>query len=379
MKTAAMSLLIACTITGRAHAEDFFFPIGDTGISIEHTLVTPNGRWPELSFTIRNLASSPWDLVKVSFYFDVMCNGESQTWSRVFDTSLGWIGDPAYQRLEVVERARASWAVRDLRGVAIPIGETNSNTCKVVSTKALLLAAQNSKTRVEGVAPQKEGVREDGKLGAERIPEIVVPTDDGTFSMRDVQLIGRGVPQFRANAFNGLGHDWKFPVFSITYDGHDQYNTSTLIHKSFTVQGMCQWPKSQECGLLKELDFPLFVVDKYEFKLIGGDRTPTEQEKRLAEEERAKKDEEQSKKEAAEAATRRRLTVERKKKDAEESLRMAEIQAEEDAQAAAQRARVKAACRSIYQTTIDKKQGDLTVRESEQIRACQLLNFYPPE
>jgi hypothetical protein len=79
----------------------------------------------------------------------------------------------------------------------------------------------------------------------------------------------------------------------------------------------------------------LFVVEKYEFKLIGGNCTPTESEKaeqkRLAEDQQAKKDEEQTKKEAAEAASRRK--------------------------SAAERARLTAACRLIYQNTIDKKTG----------------------
>ena len=35
-------------------------------------------------------------------------------------------------------------------------------------------------------------------------------------------------------------------------------------------------------------------------------------------------------------------------------------------------------CTSIYRTTIDKKQSDLTTRESGQVRACQVEDLYPP-
>ena len=34
------------------------------------------------------------------------------------------------------------------------------------------------------------------------------------------------------------------------------------------------------------------------------------------------------------------------------------------------------ACAHLYETTIDKKNSDLTVRETEIIRACKLLGYY---
>lgn len=73
------------------------------------------------------------------------------------------------------------------------------------------------------------------------IAEIIVKTEDGFFAMREVQLIGRGVPTFKAKAYNGLGHDWDFPIFSFTYEGHppqDQSNT-LRIEQSFIVTCGC--------------------------------------------------------------------------------------------------------------------------------------------
>jgi hypothetical protein len=35
-------------------------------------------------------------------------------------------------------------------------------------------------------------------------------------------------------------------------------------------------------------------------------------------------------------------------------------------------------CVTIYHKTIDKRASDLTVRESEQVKACQSLDLYPP-
>jgi hypothetical protein len=41
-----------------------------------------------------------------------------------------------------------------------------------------------------------------------------------------------------------------------------------------------------------------------------------------------------------------------------------------------ERLKIQAACSVIYQNTINKKISDLTVREEQQVRACQALGFY---
>jgi len=107
------------------------------------------------------------------------------------------------------------------------------------------------------------------------------------------------------------------------------------------------------------------------------------EQERIAAEEQAKKDAAtataQAKKEAAEEARRKRLAAEQEKKDADAKARYAKIKSEEDAKAAAERAKVRAACALIYKNTIDKKINDLTVREEQQVRACQVLGLYPPQ
>lgn len=47
-------------------------------------------------------------------------------------------------------------------------------------------------------------------------------------------------------------------------------------------------------------------------------------------------------------------------------------------QKAEEQGKVRAACRQVYDKTADKKVGDLTVREEQQVRACQALGLYPP-
>jgi hypothetical protein len=79
-----------------------------------------------------------------------------------------------------------------------------------------------------------------------------------------------------------------------------------------------------------------------------------------------------------EEARRKTLAAERKQKEAVEAARLAKIRAAEDIKAAEDRAKTRAACTAIYQSTIDKKVKDLTVREDQQIRACEALGLYPP-
>ena len=51
---------------------------------------------------------------------------------------------------------------------------------------------------------------------------------------------------------------------------------------------------------------------------------------------------------------------------------------EEEAKAAEERRKVRAACSGIYQNTVEKKIKDLTVGEEQRVRACQALGLYPP-
>jgi hypothetical protein len=84
-------------------------------------------------------------------------------------------------------------------------------------------------------------------------------------------------------------------------------------------------------------------------------------------------------KRAVEAARLRKAAEERKQKEVKDAARAAQLKAEEDVKAAEERRKVRVACAAIYQATIDKKVKDLTVREEQQVRACQVLNLYPPK
>ena len=83
------------------------------------------------------------------------------------------------------------------------------------------------------------------------------------------------------------------------------------------------------------------------------------------------------------AARKARLAAERKKQQQVEDANLAKIRDEHEAKAAEEgareAARVREACADIYKRTADKKLGDLTVRESQQVQVCQLSGLYRPQ
>jgi hypothetical protein len=111
-------------------------------------------------------------------------------------------------------------------------------------------------------------------------------------------------------------------------------------------------------------------VQSVEFSFPDDWQSP--EDKRLAKEVQAKKD-------AADAARRKRLAAEHKRKQAELDARIAKERADEEARTVEERRKIRAACSTIYQNTADMKLKDLTVKEDQQVRACQALGLYPPQ
>ena len=112
-------------------------------------------------------------------------------------------------------------------------------------------------------------------------------------------------------------------------------------------------------------------------RIGGGPDSPSLSAREIAEQ-RAKRE--------AKEAEQKRIADEQELIADEEKLRKAEekeqIQAEErakvEARAAEERRRIRATCAAIYRNTANKKVSDLTVKEEQQVRACQILGLYPP-
>jgi hypothetical protein len=104
-----------------------------------------------------------------------------------------------------------------------------------------------------------------------------------------------------------------------------------------------------------------------------------EAEAKMEAAEAAAQAEAQAKKQAAEAARQKRLAAEEKRKDAERDALISKYRAEQEAAAAEERRKIRAACAAIYKSTADMKIKDLTVKEEQQVRACQALGLYRPQ
>jgi hypothetical protein len=166
--------------------------------------------------------------------------------------------------------------------------------------------------------------------------------------------------QFDLGGFcNGEGRQWSFPVTTSLGHGEVTEYEDTVSSLAGKVDG-CK-TEIVKARLVHAENF------KTQIKGVSGERSDLQKELKLI---KARRE--------AEASRQRRLAAERKLNETERAARLARLRAEEGAKAAEERHKSRAACAVIYQNTIDKKVKDLTVREEQQVRACQTLDLYPP-
>ena len=94
--------------------------------------------------------------------------------------------------------------------------------------------------------------------------------------------------------------------------------------------------------------------------VVTGERLDLVKQRELATEAQAKQD-------TIEEAHQKRLAAEQRKKNAALAAQKAE-----------EMRKLHDNCTTIYQNTVEKQVKDLTVREEQQVRACQVLGLYPP-
>ncbi len=194
--------------------------------------------------------------------------------------------------------------------------------------------------------------------------DIAVPLEGGKLLIRDVRFLGvrsgEAVPELYFKVENHTKMPWwEIELnFTISATCKDR-NRRWVIPASFSVG----YSEEHVVGNVYQENYdPLDgKVEGCHTETIRVDLDAARNESRLI------FGPERAKKEAAEAARRKRVAAERR-------------QHEEDAaaQAAEQRRKVRAACAVTYQSTADKRVSDLTVREEQQVRACQALGLYPP-
>lgn len=239
--------------------------------------------------------------------------------------------------------------------------------------------------------------------------DITIPLDDGNILVRAqfirVSETGHYVPELAFTIKNQTSSWWR------------------TIKLQFDIGGLCngeprQWTLVATTSLgwsedrqvvndYKDLIYPLFgevegcktgiikaqllVAENPKIRIDGVSGERIDFDKQLREL-KAKHDAEEAvqdrtdqearenaaKKAAADATKRKRQAAERKRKDAEEQIHLDQAKTQEAARVAEEQAKIRAACRVIYDKTADKKVGDLTVREAQQVQSCQLLGLYPP-
>jgi hypothetical protein len=213
--------------------------------------------------------------------------------------------------------------------------------------------------------------------------------------LRYSQYFGEDIPEFQASVKNISGGD--LDVGAITATVHRKDGSKAEF--SFTVcpKATCRMDRDATMAVSRTDFSPvlLFKRDDYDFggvEFALSDSQECPEFRRLVAEglarretARAKEVEEQAKKDAALDEWNRvqnlRLEKERAAEAARATERRRQLEKEravEAVRAAEERRKLRANCTIIYQNTIDKKVKDLTVREEQQVRACQVLGLYPP-
>jgi hypothetical protein len=235
--------------------------------------------------------------------------------------------------------------------------------------------------------------------------DITLPLDDGSIVIRDAQFVldktDLGIRQVRTLSYtlvNQTSSAWRTLKlqFEIKADCNVEPHEMTVLlyvpsggdwaldnsaTKSYTQSVGRFFSNFTFCRTVEIASVQLAFAENSKLQIDGlsGERVDLEKQRHeLAEAER-KDAEAHARKSAIDAARRKRAAAEQKKTDAERDARIAVSRAEREAVAAEERRKIRANCTTIYSNTIDKKVKDLTVREEQQVRACQVLGLYPPQ
>jgi hypothetical protein len=157
----------------------------------------------------------------------------------------------------------------------------------------------------------------------------------------------------------------------------DEYGLPNVIANACTISNPCFLATDRSYPISYSFSRPWFGEESFQrvdFSFPDDWQSP--EDRRIAAEAQARKDAARRKIVAAE---RKRKLAEQERSQADLDARIAKERAEQETQEAQERRKVRTACSAIYRDTADKKLRDLTVREDQQVRACQALGLYPPQ
>lgn len=243
--------------------------------------------------------------------------------------------------------------------------------------------------------------------------EINIPLNDGKLVISDAQLIGptrsKAIPELSFVIANHTSESWDSITLRFDAEGDCETVPSPrewtvevrlgLKHSTESPYSMSYRRSTQSllgemngCSV-KDIRAKLIFADNANWRITKtGERIDKEARRReieadrkAAESERAAQVERErieaenaAKKVALESARQKQLAAERKKNEAEAQAAYERTRAADEVKAAEERRRIRTACTVIYQSTANKKVANLTVKEEQQVRACQTLGLYPP-
>lgn len=181
----------------------------------------------------------------------------------------------------------------------------------------------------------------------------------------------KDIADFRCSLKNISGDDLK--TVTLRAIVHQKDGSKVEFPFNVNVCDVCDFRKGSAVRATHQfLEGPYTSDDLESVEFALPDTWQSPEDRRLAAEVQAQT-------EATEAVRRKRLAAEQKRKQTKANAEYAKMKAEGDARAAEERRNVRAACTAIYRNTVDKKVTDLTVREEQQVRACQASGLYPPQ
>jgi hypothetical protein len=234
---------------------------------------------------------------------------------------------------------------------------------------------------------------------------ISVPLDDGNVMIERLSFIreklsgGGKTPDLRFTLSNHTSSAWsKIEIqFEIDYvcsgvKRHRSelakltlgYNKQSIVKANYTNAIVAMFGEVDDCvddtitATLVSAD----SLNSIHIDGVTGERIDMAERRRIENERKAEEDAKRSA-EYVEATLKQYAAEEKaeaalKRQQAKEAAAYAKMKAAQDAKTAQELVRVRAACAAIYQRTSDMKVKDLTVKEEQQVRACQTLGLYPP-
>lgn len=217
--------------------------------------------------------------------------------------------------------------------------------------------------------------------------DITIPLDGGTIVLIDpqfIRVVGKGtmalyIPELSFKIRNQTSSPWttlklQFEIVGVCGGETRQWSRSAIMNLRWAKESVYiaeyKDPPDLVAPLIGKVDgcqaetfkAALVLAESPIVRIDGltGERVDLVAQREAEAAKRAKE-------EAALAAMRAKADAVRRRVEAEEQARDAE-----------EGRKVRAACTAIYKSTADKRMGDLTVKEDQQVKACQALGLYPP-